>query len=70
MNKFSVLTNTYSIYSEYGHVVYQIKKYNIYSKMVANILSIDTPSTRVGSKVQSIFSESSHNEYQIKGNGA
>ena len=59
------------IFSEYGHVVNQIKEYDAYSKMVANILSIDTPSgPGLGQKVKAFFSESSHDAYQIKGNGA
>ena len=32
-------------FSEYGHVAYQIKADDAGSKMVANILSTDTPST-------------------------
>ena len=52
------------------HVAYQIKADDAGSNMVANILPTDTPSTQgVGSKGQTIsFSESSHVEYQIKGN--
>ena len=39
--------------------------------MVANILPTDTPSTQgVGSKGQTIFSESSHVAYQIKADKA
>ena len=39
--------------------------------MKAHILSLHTPSARkVRSKVQDIFSESSHVAYQTKGNGA
>ena len=57
-------------FSEYGHVAYQIKADDFCSNMVANILTIDIPSTQgVGSKGQIIyFCESSHVAYQIKGN--
>ena len=42
-------------FSEYGHVACQIKADDAGSKMVANILPIDTPSTQgVGSKGQTI----------------
>ena len=59
-------------FSEYGHVVYQIKADDAGSNMVANILPTDTPSTQgVGSKGQTIsFSESSHIAYQIKADDA
>ena len=43
---------------ECGHIAYQIKEKNTYSKMVANILPADTPLTPgpgVGSKGQNIF---------------
>ena len=58
------------IFSEYGHVAYQIKDDDADSNMVANILPTDTPLTQgVGSKGQTIsFTESSHVAYQIKGN--
>ena len=58
------------LFSEYGHVAYQIKADNFFSNMVANILPTDTPSIQgVGSKGQTIyFCESSHVAYQIKGN--
>ena len=57
-------------FSEYGHVACQIKADDFCSKMVANVLPTDTPSTQgVGSKGQTIyFCESSHVAYQIKGN--
>ena len=57
------------LFSEYGHVAYQIKADEAGSNMVANILPTDTASTQgVGSKGQTIsFSESSHVTYQIKG---
>ena len=43
-------------FSEYGHVAYQIKADDACSKMVANILSTDTPWTPgLGSKGQTIF---------------
>ena len=60
------------LFSEYGHVAYQIKADNAGSNMVANILPTDTPSTQgVGSKYQTIyFSESSHVAYQIKADDA
>ena len=58
------------LFSEYGHVAYQIKADDFCNNMVANILPTDTPLTQgVGSKGQTIsFSESSHVAYQIKGN--
>ena len=58
------------LFSENGHVAYQIKADEAGSNMVANILPTDTPSTQgVGSKGQTIsFSEISHVAYQIKGN--
>ena len=58
------------LFSEYGHVAYQIKADNFCNNMVANILLTDTPSAQsVGSKGQTIyFCESSHVAYQIKGN--
>ena len=57
------------LFSEYGHVAYQIKADNFCNNMVANILPTDTPWTQgVGSKGQTIyFCESSHFAYQIKG---
>ena len=60
------------LFSEYGHVAYQIKADDAGSNMIANILPTDTPSTQgVGSKGQTIsFSESSHVAYPIKGNRA
>ena len=60
------------IFSEYGHVAYQIKADDAGSNMVANILPTDTPMTQgVGSKGQTIcFSESSHVAYQIKADEA
>ena len=43
------------LFSEYGHVTYQIKADDAGSNMVANILPTDTPSTQgVGSKGQTI----------------
>ena len=56
------------VFSEYGHVAYQIKADDAGNNMVANILPKDTPSTQgVRSKGQTIyFSESSHVAYQIK----
>ena len=58
----------FKLFSEYGHVAYQIKADDAGSNMVANILPTDTPSIQgVGSKGQTIsFSESSHVAYQIK----
>ena len=58
------------LFSEYGHVAYQIKADDFSNNMVANILPTDTPSTQgVGSKGRTIyFCESSHVAYQIKGN--
>ena len=60
------------LFSEYGHVTYQIKADDAGSNMVANILPTDTPLTQgVGSKGQTIyFSESSHVGYQIKADDA
>ena len=60
------------LFSEYGHVAYQIKADDTGSNMVANILLKDTPLTQeVGSKGQTIyFSESSHVAYQIKADDA
>ena len=57
-------------FSESSHVAYQIKADDAGSKMVANILPTDLPSTqRAGSKGQTIFySESRHFAYQIKEN--
>ena len=59
-------------FSEYGHVVYQIKADDAGNIMVAIFLPTDTPSTQgVGSKGQTIyFSESSHVAYQIKADNA
>ena len=53
------------LFSEYGHVAFQIKADEACSNMVANILPTDTPSTQeVESKGQTIsFSESSHVAY-------
>ena len=58
------------LFSEYGHVAYQIKADNFCNNKVVNILPTDTPSAQgVGSKGQTIFfCESSHIAYQIKGN--
>ena len=43
------------LFSDYGHVVYQIKADDAGSNMVANILPTDTPFTQgVGSKGQTI----------------
>ena len=58
------------LFSEYGHVAYQIKADNVCSNMVANLLPTYTTLTQgVGSKGQTIiFCESSHVAYQIKGN--
>ena len=36
------------LFSEYGHVAYQIKADKAGSNMVANIFPTDTPSSRVG----------------------
>ena len=60
------------LFSEYGHVAYQIKADDVCSNMVANILPTDRPSTQgVGLKGQTIyFCASSHVPYQIKGNCA
>ena len=60
------------VFSEYGHVAYQIKADDAGNNMVANILPTDTPSTQgVGSKGQTIYySESSHVAYQIKADNA
>ena len=57
---------------EFGHVAYQIIGNGTCSNMVANTLPVDTPLTPgMRSKGQDIFfSESSHIEYQMKGNGA
>ena len=58
------------IFLKYDHVAYQIKANDTCINMVANISPLDTPSTSGwGSKIQEIyFSESSHVDYQIKGN--
>ena len=60
------------LFSEYGHVAYQIKADDAGSNMVANVLPTDLPLTQgVGSKGQTIhFSESSHVAYQIKADDA
>ena len=60
------------LFSEYGHVAYQIKADDACNNMVANILPTDTPLTQgEGSKGQTIsFSESSHVAYQIKADNA
>ena len=60
------------VFSEYGHVAYQIKAGDTGNNMVANILPTDTPSTQgVGSKGQTIyFSESSHVAYRFKADDA
>ena len=43
-------------FSEYVHVAYQIKDYNVCSNMVANILPTHTPLTQgLGSKGQTIY---------------
>ena len=58
------------LFSEYGHVAYQIKAVDVCSNMLANIVPTDTSSTQgLGSKDQIIsFCESSHVAYQIEGN--
>ena len=57
-----------AIFSEHGHVAYQIKGNQECSTMVANILTTDPPRP-LGSKGQnSIFSEHGHVAYRIKGN--
>ena len=58
------------LFSEYGHVAYQIKADNFCNIMVVNIFPADTPWAKgVGSKGQTIyFCESSHVAFQIKGN--
>ena len=59
------------LFSEYGHVAYQIKADNICSKMVANVLLTDKPLTQgVGSKRQKpyIFVKEVNVAYQIKEN--
>ena len=60
------------LFSEYGHVAYQIKADDAGSNMVANILPTDTSLNQgVRSKGQTIyFSESSHVAYQIKADDA
>ena len=54
------------VFSEYGHVAYQIKADDAGNIMVANFLPTDTSSTQgVGSKGQTLsFSESSHVAYK------
>ena len=61
-----------NLFSEYGHVAYQIKANDTGNNMVANILPTDTPLTQGwGQKGQTIyFSESSHVAYHIKADGA
>ena len=58
------------MFSEHGHVAYQIKWNHKYSNMVANILPTDpTPPQPWGSNCQILtFSEHGHVAYQIKGN--
>ena len=58
------------LFSEYGHVAYQIKVDTVCSNMVANILPTNTPLTHwVGQKVKPyILCENSHVAYQMKGN--
>ena len=60
-----------SLFSEHGHVAYQIKENKECSNMVANILHADRlpPVLRMGSVGQnSTFSEHGHVAYQIKEN--
>ena len=55
------------LFLEYGHYAYQIKGNDTCSNIVANSLTIDTPSTlREGSMGQNICSESSHVANQVK----
>ena len=59
------------LFSEYGHVVYQIKGNDPCSNTVANILPADTiliPGW--GQKDKTFCSESNHAAYQVKGNVA
>ena len=57
------------LFSEYGHVAYQIKGRDACSIMVANILPAEPPTLVVGSKGQnSTFSEHGHFAYHIKWN--
>ena len=57
-----------AIFSEYGHVAFQIKADNVCSNMVANILPTNTPLTQGMGSNHIYFCESSHVAYQIKGN--
>ena len=59
-----------STFSECGHVAYQINGDNACSKMVGNIMPVDTYSTlgMMVSNSQMLFSESSYVALQIKGN--
>ena len=59
------------LFSEYGHVAYQIKGNDACSNMEANILPVEPPSLPrgLGSKGQnSTFSENGNVAYQIIGN--
>ena len=59
------------LFSEYGHVVYQIKGNDACSNTVANILPADTILIRGwGQKVKTFFSTSNHAAYQVKENVA
>ena len=62
----------FNFFSEYGHVACQIKWNDECCNMYAHSMSLHTLSTpEVGSKVRKSFvSESSHDAYQINGNGA
>ena len=44
-------------HSEYGHVAYQIKGYEMYNDMLANSLPTNTPSTSLvwGQKAKTVF---------------
>ena len=57
-------------FSEYCHIVYQIKGNEVYNNMLANVIPSHSPSTPgVESKGQSMFfSESSLVAYEIKEN--
>ena len=59
-----------NLFSEYGHVAYQIKAEEDGNNMVVNLLPTDKSLTLGwGQKVEPyLFSESSHIAYQIKGN--
>ena len=68
MPRLGGLRGTEAIFSDYGHVAYQIKGNDACINMVANILPVNpSPDSGLGSKGKnSTSSEHGHVAYQIK----